>query len=237
MVKGSGGSKQLLYPNKRLCRGIFQELKRPSSRRSTASLYIHNGGGNPELGDLKARSCGLIQGLRAGSNGEDITHLQFVDDTLVFIENEEAVVDNVMCLFRWFELVYGLRINFAKSKMVGINVDSEVVQRYANSIGCEAGSFPITYLGLPIVRIERKLASWKRRCISMGGRITLIKAGLGSMLIYFMSLFKISVKVARRIEKLQRDFLWEGDGQSKKLKHLLNWKCVSKLKKNGGLGI
>ena len=42
--------------------------------------------------------------------------------------------------------------------------------------------------------------------------------------------------MAKRIEKLQRDFLWTGIGDECKL-HLVNWSKVCSPVKNGGLGI
>ncbi|XP_077242388.1 uncharacterized protein LOC143882885 [Tasmannia lanceolata] len=82
---------------------------------------------------------------------------------------------------------------------------------------------PITYIGLrlgigipnaalwdiAVERIDRKLAIWKKKYLSFGGRITLIKAASSNMPVYFMSLFKIPAMVVKRIEKIQRDFLWE----------------------------
>lgn len=59
-------------------------------------------------------------------------------------------------------------------------------------------------------RIKCKLECWKRRYISLGDRITLIKAVISNLPIYYMSLFKMPVKITQQIDKLQRDFLWEG---------------------------
>ena len=84
---------------------------------------------------------------------------------------------------------------------------------------------PLKYLGLPlgayykakfiwdgiVVKIERRLASWKMMCSSKGGRVTLIKSSLSNLPMYFLSLFPIPVGVANCIE-FQRDFLWR-DGR------------------------
>lgn len=69
----------------------------------------------------------------------------------------------------------------------------------------------------------------------MGGRITFIKAALSKIPIYYMSLFKMPAKITFRVERFQRDFLWE-EGLKKK-DHLVGWKLVCPLKKEGGLGI
>ena len=52
---------------------------------------------------------------------------------------------------------------------------------------------------------------------------------------YFLSLFKVLVLVATKLEKLQRDFLWLGTGEGRK-DHLLSWEVVCRSKEQGGVG-
>ncbi|RVX18327.1 putative ribonuclease H protein [Vitis vinifera] len=85
-------------------------------------------------------------------------------------------------------------------------------------------------------RVRRRLALWKRQYISKGGRVTLIKSSLASMSIYQMSIFRMPKMVARRLEKVQRDFLWGGGNMEGKT-HLVNWEVVCTDKAKGGLGI
>ena len=75
----------------------------------------------------------------------------------------------------------------------------------AEVLGCEVGSLPIPYLGLPLGSrfkekenwngvVERSiciLASWKRLYLSKGGRIALIKSTLSNLPTYLMSLLPI----------------------------------------------
>ncbi|RVW40666.1 putative ribonuclease H protein [Vitis vinifera] len=51
-----------------------------------------------------------------------------------------------------------------------------------------------------------------------------------------VSLFKIPVSVAAKIERLQRDFFWSGVGKGKR-DHLISWDVVCKPKVKGGLGL
>ena len=120
----------------------------------------------------------------------------------------------------------------------------------AVELGCRIGSFPVKYLGLPLgarhkalstwdgveERMRRRLARWKRQYLSKGGRITLIKSTLASIPIYQMSIFRMPKSVAKRLEKLQRDFLWGGGNTGRKI-HLINWKVMCTQKEKGGLGI
>ena len=115
---------------------------------------------------------------------------------------------------------------------------------------CISSLLPVTYLCLPlggnssreafwnpvVSKVEQRLAPWKRAFISKGGRLVLIKAVLYSLPSYFMSVFPIPVVVAKKLEKLQRDFFWN-DGLQKKKVRSVDWVTICKHKKFGGLGI
>ena len=51
-----------------------------------------------------------------------------------------------------------------------------------------------------------------------------------------MSLFRMPKTVARRLEKVQRDFLW-GGGNGERKAHLVKWEVVCADKNKGGLGL
>ncbi|RVW30880.1 putative ribonuclease H protein [Vitis vinifera] len=56
------------------------------------------------------------------------------------------------------------------------------------------------------------------------------------MPIYQMSIFRMPKVVARRLEKVQRDFLWGGGNMEGKI-HLVKWEVVCTDKDKGGLGL
>lgn len=57
--------------------------------------------------------------------------------------------------------------------------------------------------------------------LGVGGRITLIKVAMSNVPVYYMSLFKMPIKIIKTLEKLQLDFLWEGGNVKKD--HFMKW--------------
>ncbi|RVX07712.1 LINE-1 reverse transcriptase-like [Vitis vinifera] len=194
----------------------------------------------------------FISGCRLRGRGDAeimVSYLLFADDTIVFCEPSKDQLTHLGWILAWFEVASRLRINLAKSELIPVgeidNIEEMVVE-----LGCRIGSFPVKYLGLPLgarhkalstwdgveERMRRRLALWKRQYLSKGGRITLIKSTLASIPIYQMSIFRMPKSVVKRLEKLQRDFLWRGGSTGRKI-HLINWKVVCTQKEKGGLGI
>jgi len=87
-----------------------------------------------------------------------------------------------------------------------------------------------------IEKVERRLASWKKLYLSKGGRVTLIHTTLSSIPSYYLSLFPIPVSVAKKLERLQREFMWSGMGDETKF-YLVNWHRICTPIKASGLGV
>ena len=89
----------------------------------------------------------------------------------------------------------------------------------------------------PVVdKCERRLSSGKKYYLSLGGRITLIIACLSNLPVYYMSLFEMPKTVVGRLYRIRMNFLWEGQGDKKKL-HLLRRNEVIKPRWCVGLGL
>ncbi|KHN39397.1 Putative ribonuclease H protein, partial [Glycine soja] len=87
-----------------------------------------------------------------------------------------------------------------------------------------------------IKKFESKLSKWNQRFLSMAGKVSSINSVLTALPIYLLSFFKIPHKVARRVISLQRNFLWGGDSDHKKIAWV-NWNKICLPKEFGGLGI
>jgi hypothetical protein len=84
--------------------------------------------------------------------------------------------------------------------------------------------------------MERRLAGWKQSYLSKGGRLTLIKSTVSNLPTYFLSLFPIPTAVAKRIEQIQRNFLWGSSVESVKFP-LVKWVQICRPYSHGGLSI
>lgn len=87
----------------------------------------------------------------------------------------------------------------------------------ATLFGCKATVFPADYLGLLLggnprldsflklvnMRCPKKVAMWKANYLSFGGRLTLIKATMNNLPIYYLSLFRAPKGVVQEIKTLQ----------------------------------
>ncbi|XP_071713069.1 uncharacterized protein [Rutidosis leptorrhynchoides] len=139
-----------------------------------------------------AASNNAYSGVKIGNDNLSLTHLQYADDTLFFGAWSLDNIENLMKLLKCFELCSGLKVNYNKSNLFGVGVDKKDVEYMANTFGCMVGSFPFTYLGLPIganmkksgswkpviEKFEKRLSNWKARALSFGGRYDIDACGL-----------------------------------------------------------
>ena len=153
-------------------------------------------------------------------------------------------------MLRCFEMVSGLRINFAKSQLRAIGKSEDWCTSAAAFLNCAMLNFPFCYLGIPIGvnprrvvvwepiirKFEARLSKWKQRSISMAGRITLINVVLTALTMFFLSFFRATTAMINRLTAIQRKFLWGGSCEGKKIAWI-PWSKVCAPRAKGGLGI
>ena len=198
----------------------------------------------------KACSMGLFRDILTPNAGPLLSHLFYADDALFIGEWSKINLLNLARILRCFHLASGLKVNFSKSKVFGIGIPDNEVGDFAKILCCQPATLPFTYLGLPVganmalikhwqpvvERFKSRLSSWKARSLSFGGRITLINSVLGSLPLFYFSLFKAPLKIIADLEKIRRRFLWGGGDANKKI-CWISWDKVLTPKKSGGLGV
>ncbi len=90
-----------------------------------------------------------------------ISHLHFTDDTLSIGEKSWANIRALRAVLILFEAVSGLKVNFHKSMLVGVNISNFWLSEATYVLSCKVGKVPFVYLGLPIGGDSRKLDFWR----------------------------------------------------------------------------
>lgn len=107
------------------------------------------------------------------------------------------------------------------------------------------------YLGLPscnfnskqaaFKEVEEKLADkltrWKRKVLSMAGRVVLIKLVAQAIPGYMMQTFHLPKNLLDKMDNRIRRFFWGHDEDTTYNLHLKSWNSICLPKANGGLGI
>lgn len=108
---------------------------------------------------------------------------------------------------------------------------------------------PFDYLGMPLFqgrtiathflklleKTRAKIDGWRRKILSMGGKMVLISYVLSNMPMYKLSVFAIPKKVLRSLENMFPAFLW-GSFQGKLKKRWKSWQSMELPREDGGLG-
>ena len=103
------------------------------------------------------------------------------------------------------------------------------------------------YLGLPLLvgkgkrkafnrikdQVGRKIASWKGKLLSNGGREILIKAVAQAMPTYIMSCFKLSKSLCKEMNSMMSNFWWGQKDKERKMAWI-SWEKLFTSKMEGG---
>ena len=96
----------------------------------------------------RAEGASLLRGFRVAGRqggGVGVSHLLFVDDTILFCDANEEQILHVRMLLLCFQAMTGLKVNALKSEMVPIEEVPNVFV-LAEILGCRVGSLPMTYI-------------------------------------------------------------------------------------------
>nr|GEW40390.1 RNA-directed DNA polymerase, eukaryota [Tanacetum cinerariifolium] len=172
---------------------------------------------------------GMFRGISLGSSLQ-LFHLFYANDAVFIGHWSESNIHTITPVLSCFYRASGLRINMNKSKLMGVFVENNKVEQAITKIGCSILKAPFSYLGSKVggimsriqswnevvTKLVDRLSKWKLKTLSIGGRLTLLKAVLGSMPIFHMSLFKVPANVLQRMEAIRCHFFNGVDQNDKK---------------------
>lgn len=108
---------------------------------------------------------------------DGLSILQYADEMVIFLNHYFEQAKNMKVILCVFEQLSRLKINFQKSENFYAEKSKKEEDKYRQLFGCNLGSFPFRYLGIPIHypklqnidckkvedRFKRKLSTWKRK--------------------------------------------------------------------------
>ncbi|KAL0383083.1 UNVERIFIED_CONTAM: hypothetical protein Scaly_0595600 [Sesamum calycinum] len=129
-----------------------------------------------------------------------ISHLSYADDVILFTNCKEAGLIRPMNFLRNFEEQSGQQINQAKSAFIQGRKANLIANRIKNITRFSTKALPITYLGAPLYKgnkrkvlyenlidkVRNRISDWEHCYLSYRGRLQLIKTVLSSMPIYLL---------------------------------------------------
>ena len=158
------------------------------------------------------------QKIRGLKFAKDITisHLLFVDDSLVFSRASVAYCKHLKRIFYCYVTASGHIFNFEKSSIfISGKTTSEQILAIRSIFQLEVVFKYEKYFGLPsmlgrkkmiffnevTLKVSNKISSWHHKIFSSGGKKILIKAVAQAILAYAMSLFKLPKSLCEDIQK------------------------------------
>jgi Reverse transcriptase (RNA-dependent DNA polymerase) len=99
----------------------------------------------------KGIASGHFEGLSLPViDNRKVLNLQYADDMLLFLKADYMIVERVKWDLCAFEGISSLKINFNKSELIALNIDSAVARNFAIQLHCKLGTLPLKYLCLSL---------------------------------------------------------------------------------------
>ncbi|GJX75386.1 hypothetical protein Tco_0313981 [Tanacetum coccineum] len=180
----------------------------------------------------------------------DLINLCFADDLFLFAHGDVNSAMVIKEALDEFKDASGLIPSMPKSTDYFCNVLNHTKLSILHFLPFEEGRIPVKYLGVPLVssrlifrdykdlieKVQNRINDWKNNSLSIAGRLQLIQSVMGSMHVFWASVFMLPSCVLLDIEQLMRGFLW-CQGSMRNGNSKVAWEVVCLPKDEGGLGI
>ncbi|KAE8812740.1 ABC transporter G family member 37 [Hordeum vulgare] len=175
----------------------------------------------------KAKVVGHILGIVPHLVGDlGVSLLQYADGTIIMVEGTDDDISNLKFLLLCFQQMSGLKISFNKSAIMVMAYPPTAAQSIADRFNCKLGSFPTSYLGIPITdsrlsvadlqptvgKLQPRIEPWQGRWLSKAARTILINSSLSSLLLFLMTFHNLPKTLHHEIATIQARFFWVSEG-------------------------
>nr|GEV86782.1 hypothetical protein [Tanacetum cinerariifolium] len=180
----------------------------------------------------------------------ELINLCFADDLFLFAHGDVSSASVIMKALDEFKIASELTPSLSKSTTYFCNVLNHIKISIFHILPFEESRLSVKYLGVSLVssrlvykdckdlieKVQSHITNWKNKSLSEAGRLQLIQSVIGSMHVYWASVFILPSHILLNIEQLMRSFLW-CQGPMVKGKAKVAWEVVCLPKNKGGLAL
>ncbi|CAN0870549.1 Putative ribonuclease H protein At1g65750 [Linum grandiflorum] len=194
---------------------------------------------------------GSWKSIELARRATKLTHIFFADDLVLFGEASTAQARVVTEVLDKFCLASGQTVSKEKSCVYfSKNVSNDLADCICVELGIARTANLGRYLGMPVIHgrpvkgdyefildnIDRRLAGWKAKTLSLAGRVTLATSVLNAIPSFAMQTVALPDQICVAIDKKIRSFVWGSTQEQRKI-HLISWDSICRPKDQGGLGL
>ncbi len=179
-----------------------------------------------EILALQIRNNKDIKGIKIGDT--ELKLSQYADDTTLSVLYDANTMTTLMNTFDHFEQISGLKVNYNKTEVLRIGSirdsnaklyttkplkwsDTGSLSLLGVNISVDKAALIDTNYTQIIEKIKDKISLWKKRKLTIYGRILIIKTLLFSQLIYRMNVLPfLKESHVKTLREIFIDYLWEG---------------------------
>ncbi|KAL0340223.1 UNVERIFIED_CONTAM: hypothetical protein Sradi_4539100 [Sesamum radiatum] len=194
-----------------------------------------------------AEEEGRLKGIAVARGVPRVSHLLFVDDSLIFPHATMEVTECIKEVLGTYKRMLGQQINLHKLDILlsaGIPLETRFPVVALLEVQ-EVEKFD-KYLDLPIVvgrskkdvfqiirdRVWQKVLRWKEKLLLQAGKHTLIMEVLQAIISYAMSSFHLPESLIKEFESVFAEFLWSSPTRGRST----GWRGVECVRAKGMIG-
>jgi hypothetical protein len=193
-----------------------------------------------------AKLAGKIKGLVPNLIEGGLTHFQYADDTIIFLNMDDQSIIHTKFLLYCFENMSGLKINYQKSEVFALGCSEQEAIRVAQMLNCNTGQLLLKYLGVLVhnkymttselnyvaAKVEKRVPTWQSVGLSSGGNMILVESCLSSVPSYTMGMYTLHEEVHQKMDTARANFFWHGPNMKGKY-HMAKWDLITTPKAAG----
>ena len=175
-----------------------------------------------EILAVNLRADATIEGIKI--SGQEFKISQLADDTTMFLKDKKSI-EIALALFNKFGTYSGLKLNLDKTEIIPIGVSPKGNINFSDDLkyidinkkafktlgvwfsGDSHVSMNLNYKAR-IEKVEKLLFIWKARCLSLKGKITILKTLIVPQFVHLFSTIYTPANILKTIDTLFFNFLW-----------------------------